>query len=70
MSSKALVKRLKMRPEVIACLLYERRGGLLVLYCAVLRTINLLNSLVGGAEKSECDNAVPRADRRGDRTAV
>lgn len=33
MSSKALVKHLKMRPEVIACL--QRCGGLLVLCCAV-----------------------------------
>lgn len=34
---KGLVKRLKMRPEVIACLLWQRCGGLLVLVlcCAV-----------------------------------
>lgn len=49
MSSKALVKHLKMTPEVIACLLC---GGLLVLLCAVLYRINLLNSLVGRSKKS------------------
>lgn len=70
MSLKALVKHDEMRPKVIACLLLQCCGGLLVLYSAVLYMINLLNSLVGGVKKSLCDNAIPVLTAEGDKTAV
>lgn len=54
----ALAKRCR---ERIAC----------TVLCCVLYMVNLLNSLVGGAEKvKERDDTVPRADKSGDRTAV